>query len=431
MVLPLIPLAFAVLAADFVVATPPDAPHGVASEPTSQSAQRMAEKMGELRALFEKLECEQLIVLAPAVEDHRLATKEQRHEAMFRRGYCLVVIGNTGEADALFRDIMREDADAQPSFPIEQRVLALVESARTEIVKERERARVAARQKLVERIAFELSGTPNVKGGNRVFFDVRLTDPDDVVKSMRVDFRRKGEREYYALPVTKKDDGWWRGEVPGTYTRSSQGMTLEWFLTLSDDNGEALRTSGTREAPHTLEVLPGSAIAEDLEAKERVPQPTRFVAGIAITPFFTIVGVAAGVFLSVGVAGGLGFIDDGLANVVGGLAMLSMPIGLGSGMVFLNASTILDAPDSWLATGVVAGALFLGEVCLLADWVIHKRSAAFALGRDFSAVSRRTGPPIDPEDMGLLVAGAGLVAVGAFAGAVTTPILVGLDAPTE
>jgi hypothetical protein len=417
-------LALVLLAADPVVATP-DAPE-------SQSAQRMAEKLAELRVLFEQLECEKLVTLAPAIEDHRLATQVERHEAMFRRGYCLVVMGNTGEADGLFRDIMREEVTAKPTFAVEPRVLALVEAARNEIVNERAAAREAARQKVVEKISFEISGTPNVKGGNRVFFDVLLTDPDHVVKSMRVDFRKQGSREYYALPVSKRADGRWRGEVPGTYTRSSTGMKLEWFLTLSDDAGEPLKAAGARDKPNVLEVLPGSAIAEDLHADERAPQATRFVAGMAVTPFFTFVGVAGGLIVAVGVDQVVSFIPGGVdaANVLGGLALLTMPVGMGAGMVFLLETAILDAPDSWIATGIVGTFLLLGELCLLLDsfdrggeFVSHTVSQGF---RDDSNEDR-TGPPGSP----LVVYAGAFVVLGALAGAIATPTLVSLDPPEE
>lgn len=412
---------------------PAAAPAQDASAVTAAPAPSKAtEKLIELRALLDDNQCEKVVALSPYVEDHRHATQAERHEAMFARAYCLISsLGNIAEAGTVFQEILEEDIKANPPFDVEPKFQFLVDGARANLSQAKRTKAEAEHAKKVARIDYQISGAPQVKGGNRVFFDVTLTDPDGVVRSMRVDFRKKGAREYYALPVAKRADGRWRGEVPGTYTRSSTGMTLEWFLTLSDEEGEPLKTAGTRDKPFALEVLPGSAIAEDLHANERAPQPTRFIAGLAVTPFFTFVGVAGGLLVSVGADTLVLLIPnaDGVGNVIGGFLLMTMPLAMGAGMVFLLESAILDAPQSWIATGIVAAFLVVAEVCLAIDavertrWVSHEVARAIGPGDT-------GGPPNVGGSTPVLIAGT-FVVMGALAGAIATPILVGIDAPEE
>lgn len=384
----------------------------VADEPStpisSPAATKATEKLIELRALLESDQCEKLVALSPYIEDHRLATQAERHEAMFARAYCLVSsFGNIAEAGTVFQEILEEDIKANPPFDVEPKFQFLVDGSRASLIEAQRAKAEAEHAKKVARIELELSGTPNVKGGNRVFFDVRLTDPDAVVKSMRVNFRKQGEREYYALPVRKKSEAWWRGEVPGTYTRSSTGMKVEWFLTLSDEQGDALKTAGTRDKPHVLDVLPGSAIAEDLKANERLPQYGRL--------FFAVgapLALTAGTFAVAVAASGL--VESPAVLAVSGL-FLPMFANYFVSVLLLDASEALIPP---LVCFAISGIVTLSVVL------------------DYSAYTYLVELDGPPDFQGGDVHGGALIGLGAMvlasiATSAATTTLVLLDAPAD
>jgi hypothetical protein len=72
-----------------------------------------------------------------------------------------------------------------------------------------------------------------------------------------------------------------RGEIPGSFTRSTRGFTMAWFVTALDAEGAVVTRFGSAEAPRLLEVAPGSALAMDLKANERLPQPNRLLSAFA------------------------------------------------------------------------------------------------------------------------------------------------------
>lgn len=155
--------------------------------------------------------------------EHRLATPAERHEAGFMHGYCAVVVGNLSEAEGLFSTIVAEDVAAQPPFEIEPRVRVLLEAARGEARKKLEAKAAAARADEIATIVFKVKPPAGIKGGARAFFAIEVDDPRRLVKGLRLEFRRADDMGFYALPVTKLPDGTWRGEIPGTYTRSTNG----------------------------------------------------------------------------------------------------------------------------------------------------------------------------------------------------------------
>jgi uncharacterized membrane protein len=370
----------------------------------------------ELRQSFDALECERVLSIASSIEASSVRVEDKR-EARFRRGYCLAVIGNVAEAGTVFQQLFEEDLAARAPFAMEPRVQYLVDVARSEVKGKRDAAAAEARRKLVERITLNATPPPELRGGRRAFFVVTLDDPDGTVRSMRVDFRKRGEPEFYALPVRRQPDGSWRGEVPGSYTKSAQGTTLEWFVTASDEKGERLTSFGARETPQLLEVLPGSVVAEDLRASERLGYATRAVAGVVVTPFATAIGVILGI-----VAGGFGYlVDQGSQasfNTSSNAPIAYFGMLLGSGLAGIAGNALvnfalLDEGDALWATAVVA-LVFVAGVTLGTGWFI----VSYNESDSYNLVS------------GIVLAGVtGFVAC--TAGAIVTPLFVLNDPPQE
>jgi hypothetical protein len=309
-------------------------------------------RVAELRALRDAAECEKVVLLAPQVLALEGLTLEQRREVQFTHGDCLVVAGNIREANDAFKQVFLEDVDAPVNLDdVEPRITILIEAARADVRKQRDAERAEARAQLVARIQIEVTEPKDLKGGSRAIFDVVLVDPDAVVKSMRLDFRKKGDPEFYALPITRRGDGHWRGEVPGTYTRSANGTTLEWYVTASDERGDKLKAVGNRLQPKHLAILPGSVVAEDLRASERLSQPARIGAGVVLAPLST--ALLAGIGLGLGGGAAVGTLDRGVAlGSLGIGALIILPtVGTIFGSGFVNFA-ILDGADALVATAI-------------------------------------------------------------------------------
>lgn len=326
---------------------PPPAPTTAPSKAT--------EKLVELRALLDNADCDQLIMAAPYVEDHRLATQNERHEAMFAHGWCLVVVGNISQAGSLFRAIFEEDLEASPPFDIEPRVQLLIDAARAKEKEVREARRAADKAKRIAGIHITVAPPVNLAGGERAIFIAHLVDPEQAVHSMRIDFKKERDFEFYGLPLVRQADGKWRGEIPGTYTGTANGVTLRWFVSASDAGGERLVSVGTRDAPDSLAIGPGSAVALDLKASERLPQTERvIIAAVAPVLFSTMFFVGTDrliEFLALS-----GAIDDGTRSVLRGI-MAPIVSAFGT---YAGTLTTLDPTWPRLIPAATVGGLVIG-----------------------------------------------------------------------
>ena len=404
--------------------TPPTTPtkqeHPSPLGPTAATLKAQA-----LRILFDELACEKVIAAAPAIEDHRLATVDERLEASFRHAYCLVVLGNIGEASAIFTGIVQEKIDAHPPFDMEPRVQLLLEAARAEQVKMRVDAEADQRRKRVERVSLKVRPSAELTGGNRAFFYVTVTDPDAVVQSLRLDFRRRaaapviptgitstvplapqGGGEYYALPVVKQSDGSWTGEIPGSYTRSKKGIVIEYFISAFELQGDLITTWGNHGAPKTIEVKAGSSMALDLKANERLSHVTRVGLAAVATPLMTVgMGGIASV-LAMG-TDKLMFEAEEVQRELFLVALLT-PLGATFG-TWVAVNSILDAPAALVPVLTTA-----------------TLASVFAVGVYWVSASPKLKDPA--AESALIIAGAGVVLL---ASSVVPTVLVAWDEPAE
>ena len=304
-----------------------------AAAPGGAAGPSVAERLVQMRALFDALECEKVIALAAGIEADPSASVDEKREARFRDGYCLVIVGNVDDAGAVFRELVHEDLDAPPPFAMEQRVKYLYDAAREAERKSRDDAVSVARAEARARVALVVDDPKDLTGGARAIFAVHLIDPDLLVKSMRIDFKKAGDAELYGLPVVRQADGTGRGEIPGTYTRSALvDARLLWFITASDERGDRVASAGTREHPRELFVKQGSAVALDLRANERLGQGTRYVFAFFATPTLSVLG-AVGAF-GVSLAGGAIGFPEGVVSI---LAAVLPPLGAAAGCYFGEA----------------------------------------------------------------------------------------------
>lgn len=340
-------MSWALLAASWLAATP-------------------ADDIARAHELLTRLECDEAQGLGEQIAKNPSADEAERREGMLIVGYCLAAAGRVGEAEELFRAAATEDVRIEAGFPMERRVQYLLDAARADVLAERARALAARRAALAEQVTLSVEAPDAIHGGERADFEVSVFGPAaERIRSVKLQFRRFDDPEFFTLPVRRGKDGLWHGEIGGVYTRSIRAYSLKWFVTASDDEGE-LRSFGSRQAPLTLSVAAGSEVAADLRARERLPPLTRVLfAGIGAPTAtgLTAVALLYGATLAHDVDVGIGTGGRG-GELLGILGLMAVPVGMAAAE-YATTYWLLDGALAWapaIAVGAVAG---LAEVALV------------------------------------------------------------------
>ncbi len=327
-------------------------------------ASTTADDIARAHELVGRLACDEGRQLGEQIATRPFADEAEQREGFLIAGYCLAAVGRVGDAEELFRAAVTEDVRIEAGFPMERRVQYLLDAARADVVLARAQRAAEQRAALAAQVTLVVLPPRPIVGGQRASFVVRVEGAAaERVRSVTLEFRRPDDPEFYRLPVRRGDDGIWRGEIGGIYTGSTKAYDLTWFVTASDEVGQ-LTTSGSREAPLSLQVAAGSNLAEDLRARERLPPVTRLLfAGIGAP---TAVGLSA--LATVAVAAGIDSFNPlgrpANEKLLGIVALLAVPVS----MVATETATtvfLLDGPSALLpaiAVGVVAG---LGDIAIL------------------------------------------------------------------
>ena len=328
---------------------------------SSQSA--AADQLARIQAAYDDVNCDVVQTETGVLLAEGVATRDEAHEALFRAAACHVVNGNLSEASRYFARIMRENPEAKPAFAVEPRVSILIEAARGDEEKRRKQEHLDRRQKIVDTLKFTVDEPAPTTGGTRASFVVHLKeDPTNAVRSMRLSFHKDNEAEIYALPLRRAGDGLWRGEIPGTYTRTPDPVVMLWFLTLSDEHGDVLTSWGTREKPHTLLIASGTVLT-DLKASERFPPASRVAFASAGALGVSTVFFVAGTAVAQAVTG------DTIDGAGARLLFATMQVGLGTVGMYTATFSLIDGWQQILPTAVTlgVGGLYLGLLAVDAD----------------------------------------------------------------
>jgi hypothetical protein len=240
-----------------------------------------------LETLYKTLEYDQVIPLADALLAREDLSTAQRLEVYRLQGSARAIVEDPIDAERPFRLLLRARPDYDLPSDTPPKILAVFRKVQTE-----EKA-LAAQLKEVERTRviqnLRLSGEPakEAVGGRPIRYAYRLRDTAGAVESIRVQYRRAGQKAYSSLALERSEDGEWRGLIPGEFTADPSGFTLEYVTETSDREGPLL-TLGTAERPLMLQV---SAGAVPVQAFKPVPKSV----------FFTSVGVTVALGAATGV----------------------------------------------------------------------------------------------------------------------------------
>lgn len=247
-----------------LAARPPPPP--VKAETPARPEGTPAELLERARSQYAQLEYDLVAPLAQAVVDAPDAPIETKLDAYVLLASSLAVIGDPILAESPFRLLLRARPDFDLPPETAPKILAVFRKVQVE---ERALAEELSSVERKRRIAqLELSGAPaaELPGGRPLTFLLRLRDPTGLVDAVMVPYRRHGEGEFSTLALRRGDDGSWHGTLPGEYTASEAGFSLEYYVETRDRQGPLLRR-GEPATPLAIAIAPG-----ELEVRPPLPR---------------------------------------------------------------------------------------------------------------------------------------------------------------
>jgi len=243
--------------------TPSPAAPAPTPAPPPPETRTAAALIAEARALYDALEYDKVAPLAALALAAPDITLDQKLVAYQLQGSALAIIGDPVDAERPFLLLL----SVRPDFVVPEDTPPKIKSVFAKVKGEfdavREAQEAQQRKELAATIEIDGALPATADGGRPVRFDFGVADPRGVVKSVRVQYRRQGETEFLGLPLRRAPSGRWVGVVPGEWTASEGGFTMEALVVVADQKGP-LKTLGEPVA-----AIPVSAGA--LARKQPVP----------------------------------------------------------------------------------------------------------------------------------------------------------------
>ncbi len=271
---------------------PPMAAPGPAAPPattTTPPARTAAEALAQLDSLYKTLEYAAVVPLSEQVLARTDLSSDQRLEAYRLQGSAKAIVEDPVDAERPFRLLLRARPEYDMPAETPPKILAVFRKVQSEEKALASQLRGVERSRLIA--ALRLSGEPpkEAQGGRPIRFNYRVRDTAGVVETVKVQFRRAGQKAFSSLALERSEEGEWRGVIPGEFTADEKGFTLE-YLTETADREGVLLASGSQTQPLTIEVAAGQV---PVQAFKPISKPV----------FFTSVGLTAAVGAAAGVLG--------------------------------------------------------------------------------------------------------------------------------
>ncbi|MCU0694947.1 MAG: hypothetical protein MUC96_00305 [Myxococcaceae bacterium] len=245
--------------------------------------------LAQLQELYRSLEYDQVIPLAEALLARDDLSQEQRLEVYRLQGSARAIVEDPVDAERPFRLLLRARPDYDLPADTPPKILAVFRKVQTEEKALANQLRDVERARLIANL--RLTGEPprEPQGGRPLRFSYRVRDTAGVVETMRLQYRRAGQKAFSSLALERGDDGAWRGVIPGEFTADERGFTLEYVVETADRDG-VLLTEGSAAAPRALAIAAGQV-------------PTTAFKPVPRAVFFTSAGVTAALGLAAGATG--------------------------------------------------------------------------------------------------------------------------------
>ncbi|HEY4223804.1 MAG TPA: hypothetical protein VGO62_20750, partial [Myxococcota bacterium] len=194
-------------------------------------------------------------------------------------------------------------------------------------------------------------------------FDYTLKDPALAAKTVRVQYRKKGEPAYSSLALSN-EAGRWRGQIPGEWTANEGGAQMEMYVETLDAKGPLL-TIGSAAQPLVKDISPG---AVDRSGPPPLPPWSVWVgAGTA----------AALVAAGAGVGAGEQAVQTSYKEQAQLATTQAQPGAELKQKADLGGALAVTTTSLWVASGVVAVATVVAGA-FFTDWEPHDSDAPAA-----------------------------------------------------
>lgn len=255
--------------------------------PALPPARDAAEALAQLDSLYKTLEYAAVIPLAEEVLARTDLSSDQRLEAYRLQGSAKAIVEDPVDAERPFRLLLRARPEYDMPAETPPKILAVFRKVQSEEKALASQLRGVERSRLIA--ALRLSGEPakEAQGGRPIRFNYRVRDTAGVVETVKVQFRRAGQKAFSSLALERSEEGEWRGLIPGEFTADDRGFTLE-YLTETADREGVLLASGSQTQPLLIQVAAGQV---PVQAFKPISKPV-FFATVGLT---AAVGAAAGV----------------------------------------------------------------------------------------------------------------------------------------
>jgi len=251
------------------------------------------ESLTQLGTLYRTLEYDKVIPLADALLTRNDLTSEQRLEALRLLGSAKAIVQDPVDAERPFRLLLR----ARPSYDLPPdtppKILAVFRKVQSEEVALAAQLKGVERSQLIANL--KVTGEPpkEMIGGRPLRFAYRVRDTAGVVESMRVLYRRAGQKAFSSLALERSEDAEWRGVIPGEFTAGDEAFALEYVTQTADRDGPLL-VLGSEAAPSRIQVSAGQVPKEAFKPLA----PAVFWTATAFTAVSGIAAIVLGVLFN-------------------------------------------------------------------------------------------------------------------------------------
>lgn len=213
---------------------------GPAVTPTkaTSSTATAPELIAQAQKLYDSLEYDKVAPLAAQALAHPQITLEEKLVAYQLQGSALAIIGDPTVAEGSFSLLLSMRPDFALPEDTPPKIKSVFAGVKATVDANRRATAAAFRKELAATI--ELSGAlpAQTAGGRPVRFELGVVDPRGVVKSVRVQYRKRGEAEFLSLPLGRDPKaGSWTGAVPGEWTANDAGFVMEVVVVAADSEG--------------------------------------------------------------------------------------------------------------------------------------------------------------------------------------------------
>jgi len=201
------------------------------------TARSAAEAITEAQRLYDALEYDKVAPLAAQALADATITLDQKLLAYQLQGSALAIIGDPVDAERPFLLLLSVRPDFNLLDETPPKIKSVFAKVKGEFDAVREAQEAQQRKELAATIDVQGAFSPTADGGKPLRFEFEVGDPRGVVKSVRVQYRKQGDPDFLSLPLRRSKAGAFIGAVPGEWTASDAGFTMEANLVISDAKG--------------------------------------------------------------------------------------------------------------------------------------------------------------------------------------------------